>query len=47
MYRAGTDTPPRSHYEDSTLYAMGKPLLPRGFKFEAEKPVEPPTPKKK
>jgi hypothetical protein len=47
LFRAGTDTPPRSHYDDSTLYAMGKPLLPRGFKFEAEKPVEPPTPKKK
>lgn len=47
MFRAGTPTPPRSHYEDSTLYAMGKPLLPRGFKFEPTNPVEPPAPKKK
>lgn len=47
LYRAGTDTPPRSHYDDSTLYAMGKPLLPRGFKFEPEKPVEVEKPKKK
>ena len=44
--RAGTTTPPRSRYEDTTLYAMGKPLLPRGFRFEATHPVEPP-PKKK
>lgn len=47
IYRAGTPTPPRSRYEDSTLYAMGKPLLPRGFRFEPEKPVEPEKPKKK
>ncbi|MFO0737035.1 MAG: hypothetical protein U0270_14200 [Labilithrix sp.] len=47
MFRAGTDTPPRSHYEDSTLYAMGKPLLPRGFKFEPSSPVEAEKPKKK
>ena len=47
IYRAGTDTPPRSHYDDSTLFAMGKPLLPRGFRFEPEKPVEAEKPKKK
>ncbi|HEY8074138.1 MAG TPA: phosphodiester glycosidase family protein, partial [Labilithrix sp.] len=41
MFRAGTDTPPRSRYEETTLYAMGVPLLPRGFRFEAQKPVEP------
>ncbi|MDF2693147.1 MAG: hypothetical protein K0S65_1530 [Labilithrix sp.] len=47
MFRAGTPTPPRSRYEDTTLYAMGKPLLPRGFRFEPTNPVEPPAPKKK
>ena len=47
LFRAGTATPPRSRYEDSTLYAMGKPLLPRGFRFESMHPVEPPAPKKK
>ena len=47
MHRAGTETPPRSRYEDTTLYALGKPLLPRGFRFDAEHPVPPPTPKKK
>jgi hypothetical protein len=47
MFRAGTPTPPRSRYEDTTLYAMGKPLLPRGFRFEPTTPVEPPAPKKK
>lgn len=46
MFRAGTTTPPRSHYEDATLYAMSKPLLPRGFRFEPTSPVEP-APKKK
>ena len=47
MSRAGTTTPPRSRYEETTLYAMGKPLLPRGFRFETAHPVEPPAPKKK
>ncbi|MBX3222536.1 MAG: hypothetical protein KF795_18605 [Labilithrix sp.] len=47
IFRAGTTTPPRSRYEDTTLYAMGKPLLPRGFRFEPTHPVEPPAPKKK
>ncbi|MBX3225674.1 MAG: hypothetical protein KIT84_31150 [Labilithrix sp.] len=47
IFRAGTPTPPRSHYDDTTLYAMGKPLLPRGFRFEPTNPVEPPAPKKK
>jgi hypothetical protein len=47
LFRAGTPTPPRSRYEDSTLYAIGKPLLPRGFRFEPSSPVEPPAPKKK
>ena len=47
LFRAGTTTPPRSRYEETTLYAMGKPLLPRGFRFETTHPVEPPAPKKK
>ena len=47
LSRAGTTTPPRSRYEDSTLYALGKPLLPRGFRFESMHPVEPAAPKKK
>lgn len=47
MFRAGTPTLPRSRYEASTLYAMGKPLLPRGFRFDPTNPVEPPAPKKK
>jgi hypothetical protein len=47
LFRAGTTTPPRSRYEETTLYAMGKPLLPRGFRFESSHPVEPPPPKKK
>ena len=43
--RAGTSTPPRSRYDDTTLYAMGKALAPRGFRFEAQHPYE--VPKKK
>jgi hypothetical protein len=44
--RAGTASPPRSRYEQSVLYAMGKALVPRGFRFEAAAPYEPPTKKK-
>jgi hypothetical protein len=47
LSRAGAANPPRSRYEDTTLYAMGKPLLPRGFRFEVAHPVPPPAPKKK
>jgi len=47
IFRAGTASPPRSHYDETTLYAMGKPLLPRGFRFDPANPVEPPSPKKK
>jgi hypothetical protein len=47
IFRAGTSAPPRSRYDETTLYAMGKPLLPRGFRFEAANPVEPPPPKKR
>lgn len=45
VFRAGTANPPLSRYEETTLYAMGKPLLPRGFRFEAAAPVELPAPK--
>jgi hypothetical protein len=45
IFRAGTATQPRSHYEDTTLYAMGKPLVPRGFRFEPAHRVEPPKKK--
>jgi hypothetical protein len=45
MFRAGTATPPRSRYEESTIYAMSKPLLPRGFRFEAAEPLQPPKKK--
>jgi hypothetical protein len=45
LYRAGTATPPRSRYEDTTIYAMGRPLLPRGFRFEPTHPVAPPKKK--
>jgi hypothetical protein len=45
-FRAGTTTPPRSRYDETTIYAMSKPMLPRGFKFEAQTPYEPPKPKK-
>ena len=46
LFRAGTATPPRSRYDETTIYAMGRPLLPRGFRFESAHPVEPPPPKK-
>jgi hypothetical protein len=45
MFRAGTASPPRAHYDETTLFAMSKPLVPRGFRFEAAHPVEPPKKK--
>ncbi len=45
LFRAGTEMPPRSRYEDTVLYAMAKPLRPRGFRFETVQPVEPPAPR--
>ncbi|WP_394823417.1 hypothetical protein [Pendulispora albinea] len=33
--RAGTSSPPRARYETSVLYGMGRPLKPRGFRFDA------------
>jgi hypothetical protein len=36
VFRAGTSVPPRARYEQTTLYAMGVPMKPRGFRFEPE-----------
>ena len=47
LFRAGTATPPRSRYDDTTLYAISRPLMPRGFRFEPTNPVEPPKKKEK
>lgn len=46
VFRAGTESPPRARYDDTTLYAMSKPLVPRGFRFEPTDPVPPPAKKK-
>jgi hypothetical protein len=37
--RAGTSSPPRARYDESVLYAVGSPLHPRGFRFDASTPV--------
>lgn len=44
-HRTGTPTPPHASYDATTLYAMGRPLVPRGFHFTPENPVPPPTKK--
>jgi len=44
-FRAGTATPPRSRYDETTLSALGLALHPRGFRFEPTHPVEPPKKK--
>jgi hypothetical protein len=36
LFRAGTNSPPRARYEQTTLYAMGVPMKPRAFRFEPE-----------
>jgi hypothetical protein len=36
VHRAGSDTPPRGRYDDSVLYALVTPLVPRAFRFEAD-----------
>jgi hypothetical protein len=40
--RSGTDHPPREHYDDSSLFFLGQPAKPRGFRFDAKVPVAPP-----
>lgn len=37
--RAGTSSPPRAGYDESVLYAVGSPLHPSGFRFDASTPV--------
>lgn len=37
--RTGTARPPLARYEESVIYAIGAPLRPRGFRFEARTPV--------
>jgi hypothetical protein len=37
--RAGTPSPPRARYDESVLYAVGTPLHPNGFRFDASAPV--------
>jgi hypothetical protein len=37
--RAGTSSPPRARYDESVLYAVGSPLRPNGFRFDASTPV--------
>ena len=34
--RAGTSSPPRAHYDETTLFALAVPMKPRGFRFEAK-----------
>ena len=33
--RPATDHPPRARYDESVLYAIGAPLKPRAFRFDA------------
>src|SRR5258706_10485956 len=37
--RAGTSSPPRAHYDETTLFALAMPMKPRGFRFEAKEQV--------
>ena len=37
--RAGTPNAPRAGYDESVLYAVGTPLRPNGFRFDASTPV--------
>ena len=36
VHRAGGTTPPMASYETSTLYALGRPMLPRAFRWKPE-----------
>jgi hypothetical protein len=38
--RAGTASPPHAAYDESVLYALGSPLRPSGFRFDASTPVQ-------
>ncbi|HYQ17923.1 MAG TPA: hypothetical protein VEQ58_19255 [Polyangiaceae bacterium] len=36
VHRAGGSAPPLASYETSVLYALGRPMLPRAFRWKAE-----------
>jgi hypothetical protein len=36
VHRAGGTTPPMASYETSVLYALGRPMLARAFRWKAE-----------
>ncbi len=36
VHRAGGATPPMAGYETSVVYALGRPMLPRAFRWKAE-----------
>jgi hypothetical protein len=36
VHRAGGTTPPMASYETSVLYALGRPMLPRAFRWKPE-----------
>jgi hypothetical protein len=36
VHRAGGSTPPMASYETSVLYALGRPMLPRAFRWKPE-----------
>lgn len=36
VHRAGSATPPMASYETSVLYALGRPMLPRAFRWKPE-----------
>lgn len=36
VHRAGGTTPPMAGYETSTLYALGRPMLPRAFRWKVD-----------
>jgi hypothetical protein len=36
VHRAGGSTPPLASYETSVLYALGRPMLPRAFRWKPE-----------
>jgi hypothetical protein len=36
VHRAGGSAPPMANYETSVLYALGRPMLPRAFRWKAD-----------
>jgi hypothetical protein len=39
LHRAGTETPPVAGYETSVLYALGRPMEPRAFRWKPDNAV--------